>query len=157
MTSGLGIYDTMRYIKPPIATWCVGQACSMASLLLCSGQPGMRHSLPNARIMIHQPSGQAQGQATDIMIQVARCWEWVELPYGVCGCSINQLCCCYWVNRTNMIFYFEIIRLLLILLSNGYFSLSWIKEDISIVFNYEIITDFYKLTLFLFIFNLFIN
>jgi len=69
VTAGLGIYDTMQYILPPIATWCVGQACSMASLLLCAGTHGMRHSLPNARIMIHQPSGHAQGQATDIQIQ----------------------------------------------------------------------------------------
>ncbi|XP_071454891.1 ATP-dependent Clp protease proteolytic subunit [Hetaerina americana] len=69
VTAGLGIYDTMQYILPPIATWCVGQACSMASLLLASGTPSMRHSLPNARIMIHQPSGQAGGQATDIQIQ----------------------------------------------------------------------------------------
>jgi ATP-dependent Clp protease protease subunit len=60
VTSGLGIYDTMQYILPPIATWCVGQAASMASLLLAAGSPGMRHSLPHARIMIHQPSGGAQ-------------------------------------------------------------------------------------------------
>ncbi|XP_074641531.1 ATP-dependent Clp protease proteolytic subunit, mitochondrial-like [Tubulanus polymorphus] len=69
VTAGLAIYDTMQYILPPIETWCVGQACSMASLLLASGSPGMRHSLPNARIMVHQPSGQAAGQATDIQIQ----------------------------------------------------------------------------------------
>ncbi|XP_059153333.1 ATP-dependent Clp protease proteolytic subunit, mitochondrial-like [Physella acuta] len=69
VTAGLGIYDTMQYVQPPIATWCVGQACSMASLLLCSGAPGLRHSLPNSRVMIHQPSGQAAGQATDIQIQ----------------------------------------------------------------------------------------
>ncbi|CAH0380877.1 unnamed protein product [Bemisia tabaci] len=69
VTAGLGIYDTMQYILPPIATWCVGQCCSMASLLLAAGTPGMRHSLPNARIMIHQPSGGARGQATDIQIQ----------------------------------------------------------------------------------------
>ncbi|XP_076346449.1 caseinolytic protease proteolytic subunit isoform X2 [Tachypleus tridentatus] len=68
VTAGLGIYDTMQYILPPIATWCVGQACSMASLLLCAGAPGMRHSLPNSRIMMHQPSGHAAGQATDIQI-----------------------------------------------------------------------------------------
>lgn len=60
MTAGLGIYDTMQYVLPPIATWCVGQAASMASLLLAAGRPGMRHSLPNSRIMVHQPSGQAQ-------------------------------------------------------------------------------------------------
>merc|ERR1711988_1564844 len=69
VTAGLGIYDTMQYVLPPIATWCVGQACSMGSLLLAAGSPGMRHSLPNSRIMIHQPSGAAQGQATDIQIQ----------------------------------------------------------------------------------------
>lgn len=69
VTSGLGIYDTMQYITPPIATWCVGQACSMASLLLAAGAPGMRHALPNSRIMIHQPSGGVRGQATDIQIQ----------------------------------------------------------------------------------------
>lgn len=69
MTSGLAIYDTMQYVLPPIATWCVGQAMSMGSLLLAAGTPGMRHSLPNARIMVHQVSGGAQGQATDIQIQ----------------------------------------------------------------------------------------
>ncbi|EEB15671.1 ATP-dependent Clp protease proteolytic subunit, putative [Pediculus humanus corporis] len=69
VTAGLGIYDTMQYILPPVATWCVGQACSMASLLLAAGASGMRHALPNARIMIHQPSGGVQGQATDIQIQ----------------------------------------------------------------------------------------
>ncbi|CAH1115729.1 unnamed protein product [Psylliodes chrysocephalus] len=69
ITSGLGIYDTMQYILPPVATWCVGQACSMASLLLAAGTKGMRNSLPNSRIMIHQPSGGVVGQATDIKIQ----------------------------------------------------------------------------------------
>lgn len=69
VTAGLAIYDTMQYVKPPIATWCVGQAASMGSLLLAAGSPGMRHSLPNARIMIHQPSGGTHGQATDILIQ----------------------------------------------------------------------------------------
>ncbi|CAF1183868.1 unnamed protein product [Adineta steineri] len=68
VTAGLGIYDTMQYITPPIATWCVGQACSMASLLLTCGTHGLRYSLPNSRIMVHQPSGGIQGQATDIMI-----------------------------------------------------------------------------------------
>ncbi|XP_042307950.1 ATP-dependent Clp protease proteolytic subunit, mitochondrial [Sceloporus undulatus] len=69
VTSGLAIYDTMQYILNPICTWCVGQAASMGSLLLAAGSPGMRHSLPNSRIMIHQPSGGARGQATDIAIQ----------------------------------------------------------------------------------------
>lgn len=86
VTAGLAIYDTMQYIVPPIATWCVGQASSMGSLLLASGSAGMRHSLPHSRIMIHQPSGGVQvindffrnslifnffnrkGQATDILI-----------------------------------------------------------------------------------------
>lgn len=54
------MYDTMQYVLPPISTWCVGQACSMGSLLLTAGAPGMRHSLPNARVMIHQLSGGAQ-------------------------------------------------------------------------------------------------
>jgi len=69
VTAGLAIYDTMQYVLPPISTWCVGQACSMGSLLLAAGTKGMRHSLPNARIMVHQPSGGARGQATDIQIQ----------------------------------------------------------------------------------------
>merc|ERR1719167_182559 len=69
VTAGLAIYDTMQYVLPPISTWCVGQACSMGSLLLAAGTQGMRHSLPNSRIMVHQPSGGAQGQATDILIQ----------------------------------------------------------------------------------------
>ena len=60
VTAGLAIYDTMQYIMPPIATWCVGQAASMGSLLLAAGTHGMRHSLPNSRIMIHQPSGGVQ-------------------------------------------------------------------------------------------------
>lgn len=69
VTAGLAIYDTMQYINAPVATWCVGQAASMGSLLLSAGTPGMRHCLPHARVMIHQPSGQAGGQATDIAIQ----------------------------------------------------------------------------------------
>ncbi|XP_075062702.1 ATP-dependent Clp protease proteolytic subunit, mitochondrial [Mixophyes fleayi] len=69
VTAGLAIYDTMQYILNPICTWCVGQAASMGSLLLAAGSSGMRHSLPNSRIMIHQPSGGVRGQATDIAIQ----------------------------------------------------------------------------------------
>ncbi len=68
VTSGLAIYDTMQYIKPKVSTVCIGQAASMGSLLLAAGEPGMRVALPNARIMVHQPSGGYQGQATDIMI-----------------------------------------------------------------------------------------
>ncbi len=69
VTSGLAIYDTMQYIRPDVATVCIGQAASMGSLLLAAGAKDKRFALPNARIMIHQPSGGAQGQATDIEIQ----------------------------------------------------------------------------------------
>ncbi|AFC71167.1 ATP-dependent Clp endopeptidase proteolytic subunit ClpP [Rickettsia australis] len=68
VTAGLAIYDTMQYIKPKVATLCIGQACSMGSFLLCGGTQGMRYSLPHSRIMIHQPSGGYKGQATDIEI-----------------------------------------------------------------------------------------
>jgi ATP-dependent Clp protease protease subunit len=68
VTSGLAIYDTMQFIRPPVSTLCVGQAASMGSLLLASGEKGARFALPNARIMVHQPSGGFQGQATDIML-----------------------------------------------------------------------------------------
>lgn len=66
VTSGMGIYDTMQFIKPAVSTLCIGQAASMGSLLLCAGQKDMRFALPNARIMVHQPSGGFQGQASDI-------------------------------------------------------------------------------------------
>lgn len=66
VTSGLAIYDTMQFIRPPVATLCVGQAASMGSLLLAAGEPEMRYALPHARIMVHQPSGGFQGQASDI-------------------------------------------------------------------------------------------
>lgn len=69
VTSGLAIYDTMQYIKPDVSTVCIGQAASMGSFLLTAGAKGQRFALPNARVMIHQPSGGAQGQATDIEIQ----------------------------------------------------------------------------------------
>ena len=68
VSSGLAIYDTMQFIKPEVSTMCIGQACSAASLLLMAGTKGKRFALPNSRIMIHQPSGGAQGQATDIEI-----------------------------------------------------------------------------------------
>jgi len=71
VTSGLSIYDTMQYIKPKISTVVIGQAASMGSLLAVAGEPGLRFALPNARIMVHQPSGGYQGQATDIMIHAA--------------------------------------------------------------------------------------
>jgi ATP-dependent Clp protease, protease subunit len=74
VTSGLAMYDTMQFIKPPVATLCVGQAMSAGSLLLTAGEKGMRFCTPNASIMVHQPSGGYQGQATDIMIHA----QWTE-------------------------------------------------------------------------------
>ena len=68
VTSGLAVYDTMQFVRPPISTLCIGQAASMASLLLAAGAKGLRFALPNARIMIHQPSGGFEGQVTDIML-----------------------------------------------------------------------------------------
>ena len=69
ITSGMGVYDTMQYIKPDVATICLGQAASMAAFLLAGGSKGKRSALPNSRIMLHQPLGGAEGQATDIKIQ----------------------------------------------------------------------------------------
>ena len=69
VTAGMAIYDTMQYIKPRVSTVCMGQAASMGSFLLAAGEPGMRIALPNARIMVHQPSGGARGMASDIEIQ----------------------------------------------------------------------------------------
>lgn len=66
VTSGMSIYDTMQFVRPPVSTLCMGQAASMGSLLLCAGEKDMRFALPNARIMVHQPSGGFQGQASDI-------------------------------------------------------------------------------------------
>jgi len=71
VTAGFGIYDTMQYVGPDVATICVGQAASWAAVLLAAGAPGKRHALPNSRVLIHQPHGGAQGQTTDLEIQVA--------------------------------------------------------------------------------------
>jgi ATP-dependent Clp protease, protease subunit len=68
VTSGMAIYDTIQFVRPPVSTLCVGQAASMGSLLLAAGAKDMRFALPNARIMLHQPTGGFQGQATDIML-----------------------------------------------------------------------------------------
>src|SRR4029450_10331581 len=68
VTSGLAIYDTMQFVRPPVSTLCVGQAASMGSLLLAAGQKGLRFALPNVRILLHQPKGGFEGQATDIML-----------------------------------------------------------------------------------------
>ncbi|MBF9049442.1 ATP-dependent Clp protease proteolytic subunit [Roseobacter sp. HKCCD9010] len=83
VTSGLSIYDTMQYIKPKVSTLVVGQAGSMGSVLSVAGEAGMRFSLPNARIMVHQPSGGYQGQATDIMIHAAETQKVKEQLYGI--------------------------------------------------------------------------
>ena len=78
ITAGMAIYDTMQYIRPDISTLCVGQAASMGALLLCAGDKGKRFSLPNARILIHQPLGGVQGQATDIDIQTKEILRVIE-------------------------------------------------------------------------------
>ncbi|MEM7242041.1 MAG: ATP-dependent Clp endopeptidase proteolytic subunit ClpP [Pseudomonadota bacterium] len=75
VTSGMSIYDTMQYIRPKVSTLCVGQAASMGSLLLASGEKGMRFTLPNSRIMVHQPSGGFQGQASDIALHAKEILE----------------------------------------------------------------------------------
>ncbi len=80
VTSGLAIYDTMQFIRPPVSTLCTGQAASMGSLLLAAGEKDMRFSLPNSRIMVHQPSGGFQGQATDIMLHAQEILESQEAP-----------------------------------------------------------------------------
>ena len=78
VTSGLSIYDTMQYIRPKVSTLCIGQAASMGSLLLAAGDSGMRYSLPNSRVMVHQPSGGFQGQASDIALQAKEILELKE-------------------------------------------------------------------------------
>jgi ATP-dependent Clp protease protease subunit len=83
VTSGLAVYDTMQYIKPDIATVCIGQAASMGALLLAAGAKGKRYSLPNSRILIHQPMGGFQGQASDIAIQAKEILRMKE--------SLNQI------------------------------------------------------------------
>jgi ATP-dependent Clp protease protease subunit len=79
VTAGMAIYDVMQFVKPDVATYVMGQACSMGSLLASSGAAGKRHMLPNARHMIHQPSGGAQGQATDIQIQAREIQKMKEI------------------------------------------------------------------------------
>ena len=83
VTSGLSIYDTMQYIRPAVSTLVVGQAASMGSVLSVAGEKGMRFSLPNSRIMVHQPSGGYQGQATDIMIHAAETQKIKEQLYKI--------------------------------------------------------------------------
>lgn len=83
VTSGLAIYDTMNYVKCPIATYCIGQAASMGAILLSAGTKGMRYALPNARIMIHQPSGGAEGQATEIEISYKEIQRLKDILNGI--------------------------------------------------------------------------
>ena len=95
VTSGLSIYDTMQYIRPKVSTLCIGQAASMGSLLLAAGENGMRYSLPNSRVMVHQPSGGFQGQASDIALQAKEILELKERLNGIyvkhCGQSLKKV------------------------------------------------------------------
>ncbi len=95
VTAGLAIYDTMQFIKPPVSTLCIGQACSMGSLLLAAGAPGMRRALPNARVMIHQPSGGYAGQAADIEIHAREILSMRERLVGLysshCGKPADEI------------------------------------------------------------------
>lgn len=90
VTSGFSIYDTMNYIKPDICTICIGQAASMGAFLLSSGTQGKRYALPNARIMIHQPLGGAQGQATDIEIQAKEILRLKQVLNEILAKNCNQ-------------------------------------------------------------------
>ncbi|MDH3974350.1 MAG: ATP-dependent Clp endopeptidase proteolytic subunit ClpP [Deltaproteobacteria bacterium] len=90
VTAGLAIYDTMQYIRPRVATVCIGQAASMAALLLAAGESGKRYSLPNSRILIHQPLGGAQGQATDIDIQAKEILRMREMLNGILSKHTGQ-------------------------------------------------------------------
>jgi len=90
VTAGMAIYDTMQYIAPPVATLCMGQAASMGALLLCSGAKDMRYALPNSRILIHQPLGGAQGQATDIGIQAREILRMRESLNGILASHTGQ-------------------------------------------------------------------
>jgi ATP-dependent Clp protease protease subunit len=83
VTAGLAIYDTMNYVKCPIATYCIGQAASMGAVLLSAGDKGMRYALPNARIMIHQPSGGVMGQATEIEISYKEIQRLKDILNGI--------------------------------------------------------------------------
>jgi ATP-dependent Clp protease protease subunit len=95
VTSGLAIYDTMQFVKPPVSTLCMGQAASMGAVLLCAGATGKRYALPNARMMIHQPLGGTQGQATDIEIYTKEMLKMKEQLNGIlakhCGKTIEQV------------------------------------------------------------------
>jgi ATP-dependent Clp protease, protease subunit len=95
VTAGLAIYDTMQYVRPPVATYCIGQAASMAAIILAAGAEKKRVALPNARIMIHQPLGGAQGQASDIELQAQEILRirarLNEILAGHCGRTVDQI------------------------------------------------------------------
>jgi len=95
VTAGLAIYDTMQFVKPAVSTLCMGQAASMGAVLLCAGATGKRYALPNARMMIHQPLGGTQGQATDIEIYTKEMLKMKEQLNGIlakhCGKTIEQV------------------------------------------------------------------
>ena len=95
VTAGMSMFDTMNFIKPDVSTICIGQAASMGAFLLSAGTKGKRYSLPNSRIMIHQPSGGAQGQATDIQIQAQEIQRLKEILNKVlaknCGKTVKQI------------------------------------------------------------------
>jgi ATP-dependent Clp protease, protease subunit len=90
VSAGMGIYDTMQYVKSPITTLCIGQAASMGAVLLAAGSPGKRKCLPNARVMIHQPSGGASGQSTDIQIQAKEIQRIREILNGLLAKHTGQ-------------------------------------------------------------------
>ena len=90
MTALFAIHDTMKFLRAPVATMCVGQAASAAAVLLAAGEPGMRCTLPNARVLIHQPHGGAQGQSTDIEIQVREMVEMRDRMVEVLAASTGQ-------------------------------------------------------------------
>lgn len=90
VTAGLAIYDTMQFIKPKVATYCMGQACSMGSFLLCGGEKGHRYALPNSRILIHQPLGGVQGQASDIEIHAREILQMRERLNEIMAANTGQ-------------------------------------------------------------------
>ncbi len=90
MTGFFAIHDTMRFLRPPVSTMCVGQAASAAAVLLAAGQPGMRYTLPNSRVLIHQPHGGAQGQSSDIEIQVREMVEMRRRMVEILATSTGQ-------------------------------------------------------------------
>ncbi|HEY9556754.1 MAG TPA: ATP-dependent Clp protease proteolytic subunit [Acidimicrobiales bacterium] len=90
MTAFFAIHDTMRFLRPPVSTMCIGQAASAAAVLLAAGEPGMRYTLPNARVLIHQPHGGAQGQSTDIEIQVREMVEMRERMVDILVTATGQ-------------------------------------------------------------------